>query len=62
MLRTGKEFLLFFIYLCGILELVRTVFAACGSEEVFPRKSEKVTKPRKWQFQVFLKDPDLLKF
>ena len=32
---------------CSILELVRTHFAACGGEEVPPRKSENAAEPHR---------------
>ena len=32
---------------CGILELVRTAFAACGGEEIPPRKLGKAAEPHR---------------
>ena len=36
-----------FPFWCSILELVRTHFAACGGEEVPPRKFGKAAKPHR---------------
>jgi len=33
--------------MCSILELVRTAFAACGGEEVPPRKFGKAAEPHR---------------
>ena len=34
-------------YWCSILELVRTHFAACGGEEIPPRKIRKAAEPHR---------------
>jgi len=44
----AAEFILAqFPFWCSILELVRTHFAACGGEEVPPRKNRKAAEPHR---------------
>ena len=46
-LREANQNSLTFPFWCGILELVRTHFAACGGEEVPPLKFGKAAEPHR---------------